>query len=164
MTDETKPKLNILSRPDTIIIDDEKIVPDLSMDSLSFTDSDFDFADDILETTTKELVPNKSAKETLIEFIKTAPFDSPYIIPHNGTYESAQMFIQRMRVELSRFRAQIIKLNKPLNRFYVLTQSIVIESEIKCVITLIKSKERARAAKKKSEEINDVLDFLTNPE
>ena len=160
MNDETKPKLNILSHKSDIKTDE----PDLSLDSLSFTDSDFDFADDILEKTTQELIPNKSAKETLIEFIKTSSYDSPYTINHNGTYESAEKFIQRMRVELSRFRAQIIKLNKPLNHFYVLTQSIIVESEIKCVITLIKSKERARAAKKKSEEINDVLDFLTNPE
>lgn len=143
----------------TAIIEKEEIVDDLSLD-LSFTEDDFDFADDILETTTEEITPNKSAKETLIEFIKTSTFDEPFKITHNGTYESAEKFIQRMRVELSRFRAQIIKLNKPLNHFYVLTQSIIVESESKCVITLIKSKERKKS-KKKEEEILDVLDFLT---
>ena len=136
---------------------------DFNKDKLLFSADDFDFNDDddnsyTIDTTTINLIPNQAPKQALIDFIKTAVYEEPYTIPYYGTYDTALKYIQRMRVELSRFRAQIIKLNKPLNHFYVLTLSIVIESKNKCIITLLKSKKRKK--NKQYTALQDVFDYL----
>lgn len=134
---------------------------EVSTDVLSFDSSDFDFADDILETDKDTLnapVQNLSPKETLINFLRDSVLDEDYIFDFAGSYVQAEAFIQRMRVALSRFRAEIIKLNKPLNHFYVLTKSIEVKSDTYCTVTLIKSKQRKKKIESK---VNDVLDFLT---
>jgi len=142
-------KINLFKKP---VEQSSELKPDLSLD---FSESDFAFEADVVTDIPKNLIPNKTPKDELILFLQTSQLEIPYTITHNGNYKSAEYFIHRMRVELSRFRAQIIKLNKPLNHFHVLTKSIDVESEIKCVIILVKSNKRQRF---------DVLGFLTIPE
>jgi len=132
---------------------------------ISFDVDDFDFASDILiaknpedESQNKKTIENQSPKDTLIKFLQTSELDQDYTFTYNGSYQQAESFIQRMRVALSRFRAAIIKLNKPLNHFYVLTKSITVESEDVCTIVLLKSKQRKKPVESK---LTSVLDYLS---
>lgn len=140
----------------------EKAVTKIEKDEIEFSlnDFDFDFAKDILEPPAKTLqsVTSKNPKESLIEFLKTSQLDVNYEIEFNGSYELAKAFIHRMRVELSRFRAQIIALGKQLDHFHVLTKSIEVQSENRCLIILLKTHKRQRFDAPKA---LDVLDFLT---
>lgn len=150
---------NMNSRPPKIIIDDP--IKEES-ENLDFSLNDFDFVEDVAESPTLLAATNKAPKDSLIDFLKLSVLDEDYNLVFNGTYDSAKAFIHRMRVELSRMRAQVIKLNKPLDHFHILTKNIVVESETVCTITLIKTYNRQRFDTAKIE--SDVLSFLTIPE
>ena len=167
MTDLNKliqrPKLKILDAKekalDNLTNHIPKDAPNDLLNDLSFADSDFDFAETLTEDAPITATTNKTPKDALIQFLKTAELDIPYIIQFNGDYNSAEAYIHRMRVELSRFRAKIIKLNKPLDHFHIMKKSIVVESNNFCSITLLKTYNRKTS--NASKEIDDVLDFLT---
>jgi len=129
------------------------------LNDLSFADSDFDFAEPLATIEPAKIGANKAPKEELIQFLKTAELDIPYTIQFNGDYNTAETYIHRMRVELSRFRAKIIKLNKPLDHFHILKKSITVESDSYCTIVLLKTYNRKKS--NASREIDDVLAFLT---
>ncbi len=140
-----------------------EIKPPVTEEFLSFDSADFDFAEDILVADTTQIiekVQNLSPKDTLISFLRESTMDVDYVFNYDGTYEQAAAFRQRMRVQLSRFRTAITKLNKPLNHFYVLTKSIEVKSDNLCTITLIKSKQRKKKLESNTDLV-DVLDFLT---
>lgn len=119
---------------------------------------DFDFAEDVKPTNLPTNLANKTPKNELILFLQQSAIDTPYLLQYNGNFEGAKSHIHRMRVELSRFRAQIIKLNKKLDHFHVLVKDITIESETLCTITLLKTYERK---KNKKPEVLNILDLLT---
>ena len=160
-----KPKIESKEGKSFIDLDIQKDYPAVKnepeelLNDLSFADSDFDFAETLTVDMPSQTVINKTPKDALIELLKTAELDIPYIIQYNGDFNSAETYIHRMRVELSRFRAKIIKLNKPLDHFHILKKSIVVESDNFCTITLLKTYNRKKS--NVSKEIDDVLDFLT---
>lgn len=134
---------------------DESDVMDES--DIEFNKDDFAFESDSLKENVVKPIPN--AKEALITLLRESQFEEPYTIEIKATYPEAKSFIHRMRVELSRFRNKLIKLNKTLDRFSILTQSISMESENRCVITLIKTRYRRRFDNA-DPEVLSVLNFL----
>lgn len=134
---------------------------DLLEEELAFDESDFEFEADTLSVKKSIIKPTVSPKETLITMLRESQFEEPYTIELNATYKEAKSFIHRMRVELSRFRSKLIKLNKTLDRFSILTQSITVESKDYCTITLIKTRHRRRFDNA-DPEVLSVLNFLSN--
>lgn len=58
-----------------------------------------------------------AAKDRVKDFLKKTRDDPDYYFKLRGSEADAQKFIQRMRVELSRFRGYVKKKNLPLKYF-----------------------------------------------
>lgn len=97
-------------------------------------------------------------KRRLIEFIRDAKLDKEYQFEITGTVTDAKKFVHRMRVELTRFRNQVIAQGRTVKQFKVHhIKSEVIDGGKKVRITLVKSMNSAcRASNDIDEVFNDI--------
>ncbi len=92
----------------------------------------------------------------LIDFLKNAEFDKPYIFIAPVNIKDAEKFVHKMRVQLSRYRNRVREKGRIPRHFKVLFKDAVNIDHTHCNITLIKS----LSSHDVSHDIKEVFDEL----
>ncbi len=64
------------------------------------------------------------AKDQLFDFLKTCPIGRMYRFTHVGNEQSARMFVQAMRTDLTRRKQMVLARGKKVTEFKIILQAI----------------------------------------